>query len=172
MKRRDFILNSSKVAGIITIGSGFVYLSGCTPDRKAYNNLFSVEEVKIMNELGNVIIPPTNNSPGAKEAKVGEFIALIVKDCYPKNEQVRFKKGIKELNRLSQDSFGKNFMQCSKEQRMNIAMQQDQSEDEGFGKLKDMIVSAYLSSKIGATQFFDYYAVPGRYDGCTTERPW
>lgn len=171
MKRRDFIINSSRVIGIITTGSGFVYLSGCTSDQEAYNDLFSSEEVGMMNELGNVIIPPTS-SPGAKEAKVGEFIALIVKDCYPEYEQVRFKEEIQKLNRLSQDSFGKKFMQCSEEQRIKIATQQDQSEDEGFGKLKDMIVSGYLSSKIGATQFFDYYPVPGRYDGCITERPW
>ncbi len=171
MKRRDFIINSSRVIGIITTGSGFVYLSGCTSDHKAYNDLFSIEEVEIMNELGNVIIPPTN-SPDAKEAKVGEFIALIVKDCYPEDEQVRFKEEIKKLNSLSQNSFGRKFVQCSEEQRINIATQQDQSEDEGFGKLKNMIVSGYISSEIGATQFFVYYPVPGRYDGCTTERPW
>ena len=43
---------------------------------------------------------------------------------------------------------------------------------EGYKSIKGLILSAYLSSEIAMTQLFGYYPVPGRFDGCTSNRPW
>lgn len=40
-----------------------------------------------------------------------------------------------------------------------------------FSILKDLTLTGYFTSEIGATQALEYVAVPGRYDGCVTLKP-
>ncbi|SOD95161.1 gluconate 2-dehydrogenase subunit 3 family protein [Spirosoma fluviale] len=40
-----------------------------------------------------------------------------------------------------------------------------------FTMLKDLTLTGYFTSEIGATQALEYVAVPGRYDGCITLKP-
>jgi len=171
MKRKDFLIEGGKIVGILTIGVNMFYLCGCTSNTVMFNRLFSLDEVQLLNELAGIIIPKTD-TPGGKEAKTGEFAAFIVQDCYSKDQQNLFKNGIKKINSLCEKAYGKQFLDCSKKQRTQITEQLDQGGNEEFKKIKNLITSGYLSSKIGATQFSDYYPVPGRYDGCTRTRPW
>ncbi|WP_420146848.1 gluconate 2-dehydrogenase subunit 3 family protein [Spirosoma sp.] len=40
-----------------------------------------------------------------------------------------------------------------------------------YTMLKDLTLTGYFTSEIGATQALEYVAVPGRYDGCVTLKP-
>ncbi|MBC7571914.1 MAG: gluconate 2-dehydrogenase subunit 3 family protein, partial [Spirosoma sp.] len=40
-----------------------------------------------------------------------------------------------------------------------------------FTMLKDLTLTGYFTSEIGATQALEYVAVPGRYDGCVPLKP-
>ncbi len=40
-----------------------------------------------------------------------------------------------------------------------------------FVMLKDLTLTGYFTSEIGATQALEYVAVPGRYDGCVPLKP-
>ncbi len=40
-----------------------------------------------------------------------------------------------------------------------------------FSMLKDLTLTGYFTSEIGATQALEYVAVPGRYDGCVPLKP-
>jgi len=171
MQRREFISKTTKGAGLLICGSMFITANGCTDASKPFNELFTQKEVDLLNQLADVIIPETD-SPGGKAAKVGEFIASVMKDCATEEEQSKFKKGLSLIDQRSKEISGNEFLDCTTSEQTNIAQQLDQEEKEYFPAVKSWIVSGYLTSEIGATQFLKYPQVPGRYDGCTAERPW
>lgn len=169
MQRRAFIINGGKAVGAISLGllSGY---SCQTREVVFFQDGLTPEGIAMINELGEIIIP-TTDTPGAKTAGVGEFIAVIVRDCYSDKDKKEFAESIAEVNKKCDDLFGCDFLKCNQEERLQLVS--EMYEDfPGFKVLKDPIVSAYLSSEVGVTKFFEYHPVPGRYDGCTSVRPW
>lgn len=152
-------------------------------------------------ELADTILP-TTKTPGAKAARVNETIDVILKDCYTAADQQRFVEGLAQTNKLSQEAYGKAFVQLDPQQRIEVvkkleadAKQQlaamnakasasatgaaadSQAPKENkryspfFTMLKDLTLTTYFTSEIGATQALEYVAVPGRYDGCVPLKP-
>lgn len=169
MNRRIFLVKGGKGLGAISLGMLGIY-SCRSNESSAFNEVFSWDEINLINEMGEIIIP-TTDTPGAKAARVGEFIAVVVQDCFSEKERKDCKATLEEVNRSSNDSFGKDFLQCEEQERIALITKMEDG-NEGYKTLKNLILSAYLSSEIGTTQFFNYHPVPGRYDGCTAVRPW
>ncbi len=69
---------------------------------------FSPEDISFLDEVGDTIIPATD-TPGAKDAKIGEFMHTIVRDCYEKADQEIFVDGMGKLNEASKTMNGKYF---------------------------------------------------------------
>lgn len=169
MKRRAFIIKGGMSLGAISLGMLSSY--NCQhPDAPMFNEMLSKKEVSMLNELGEIIIPATD-TPGAKEARVGEFIAVVVQDCYSEEEKSRFKESLAGVNETSNQHFRHDFLDCKKDDRIGLVSILE-AENKDFKSLKDLIVASYLSSETGMTQFYQYHPVPGKYDGCTSERPW
>lgn len=134
MDRRDAVKNMAFLMGgalsATTIG---VFLEGCNaPSTKTSGSLFtefSPDQLKLITEVANIIIPDTS-SPGAKAAGVGPFIALMIKDCYPREAQNAFVKGLDDLEAQSKEEFKKSFLEISLEQRQQL-----------LGKIRDKTVT-------------------------------
>ncbi len=154
----------------LTVGSGMVISYGCQSDPPSAVSMDSSVGIDFLNELGEIIIPKTN-TPGAKDANVGEYIVLVVQDCFSSEEQLEFKSKISDFETACNQLFKRPFLDCSSEERQDLVRKLDVSDD-GFKSLKGLITSAYLSSEIGQSQFFKYNPVPGKYDGCSDVRPW
>lgn len=65
------------------------------------NDLFNQDQVSLLNEIAETIIPATD-TPSAKAAKLGHFMALMVKDCYSPKDQNIFIDGIGKLKFVMQ----------------------------------------------------------------------
>lgn len=171
MKRRAFITKGGILLSTITVGSNFVLTTSCSSDTVAeLSGLVSAKEKRLLNELGAIIIPKTD-TPGAKEAEIAEYIAVIVEDCYSDEDQEKFKLNLSNIEMKCSQMHNRSFLECSQGEREDLVMALEES-DESYRSIKSFITSAYLSSKIGKTEFFDYYQVPGKYDGCSEKRPW
>jgi hypothetical protein len=136
--------------------------------------IFTKAQIKLMNEIAETIIP-TTNTPGAKAAKTGEFIAVIVSDVYAPDKQQLFMEGLVKLDEGCQKRNGKAFMKCKAEARHDYLVELDK-EQKAFEKtkkkeephhyfkvMKDLVTWGYFTSEIGATQALRYVAVPGAY---------
>ena len=75
-------------------------LEGCTYGSSI--SLFNKEYQSLLGAIVEIILPETSESPGAKEANVQYFIALIVEDCYEIENKDRILVG---LNQLLKDGF-------------------------------------------------------------------
>lgn len=114
MDRRELLKMIAVVTGGTVIG-GELFLTGCKTGAKADAG-FSAANISLLDEIGETIIPATT-TPGAKTAQVGEFMKVMVTDCYTQAQQDAFMKGISSLDEACKKMHSKDFMDCSPEQR-------------------------------------------------------
>jgi hypothetical protein len=75
--------------------------------------------------MAETILPKTG-SAGAKEAGVGRFMTVMVNDCYTKEDQEVFHKGIEQLDEACEKMHGHGFMKATPEQRKALLIAVDQ----------------------------------------------
>lgn len=180
MDRRDLLKMVALLTGGVVIG-GEVFLTGCNnADKTATTTAtgaFSNDDIAFLDEVAETILPKTN-TPGAKDAKVGEFMTVMVNDCYTEADQKIFHEGMKKLDEASNKANGASFIKSTAEQRHKLLVDIDKEakdyqkskkpEDPAhyFTMMKQLTLTGFFTSKPGATQALRYEAVPGRYDGC------
>lgn len=164
-----------------TIVGAEMFLSGCTnaPEQNigGAGTNFTNDDIAFLDQVAETILPRTD-TPGAKDAKVGEFMARIVKDCYTEDEQKTFLEGMKKLNDASKAKNGRPFMESTpeqqhdllvdldKEQKAYTATKKEKDPAHYFRMMKELTLWGYFTSEPGATKALRYVAVPGRYEGC------
>ncbi|MFK5121473.1 gluconate 2-dehydrogenase subunit 3 family protein, partial [Klebsiella pneumoniae] len=80
-------------------------------------------------------ILPKTDTPGAKEAKVGAFMTVIVRDCYKPEEAKVFIAGLKKLEEESKKKNNKGFIESSAEERKALLTALD-AEQKAFQEKK------------------------------------
>jgi hypothetical protein len=178
MNRREALNMVALLMGGTIVG-GTVFLEGCkTADKKAVAALpLTAEQIAFLDEVAETIIPATD-TPGAKAAKVGAFMHVMVTDCYDEKDQTIFIDGMGKLDEASETKFKSDFMKLNPEQRKELLTSIDKEardyaskkkkEDPNhyFTLMKQLTLLGYFSSEVGATQALRYVAVPGKYEGC------
>src|ERR1700712_5362851 len=99
MNRREALSSVALLLGGTIIGAE-MFLSGCTNADSKIGTAglnFTGDDVAFLDEVGETIIPKTD-TPGAREAKIGDFMKTIVNDCYPEADQKVFVGGLKKLD--------------------------------------------------------------------------
>jgi len=178
MNRRDAIGRVALIMGGTIIGAEFL-LSGCKPHAAAtLANLFDEDHVAFLDEVADTILPDTASSPGAKAAKVGSFMTVMVRDCYEPADQDIFVKGLGKIDEASNKKFSKNFMDLDatqktalltdldKEQEVYSKAKKPKDPNHYFRMMKELTLFGYFTSEVGATKALRYVPIPGRFDGC------
>jgi len=122
MNRRDAVQYISLLVGGTMIG-GTAFLSGCK-SKTGVSMVFTDADVSLLNEIADTILPDTQ-SPGAKAAKVGQFMTVMVNDCYEAPDQKIFHEGLAKLDDASKDKNGKSFMESTPQQRHDLLVELD-----------------------------------------------
>jgi hypothetical protein len=176
MDRRELLKMITVLTGGAFIG-GELLLSGCKNEPAIGGAAFTPADISFLDEVADTILPATK-SPGAKAAKVGAFMTVMVNDCYEEKDQKIYHEGIGKLNEACIKANGKSFMESSPEKRTTFLtaldkeakdyMKSKKPEDPAhyFTMMKQLTLFGYFTSKEGATQALRYVAVPGRYEGC------
>lgn len=188
MNRREAIRRVAWLMGGAVIG-GSLFLEGCSratapPSVEA---LFHPDQIDFLGDVANAILPPTE-TPGAKEAGVGSFIPVMIKDCYTEAEQNAFTSGLVQIDQKAEALHAHKFQALTLDQQVGVVHVLDQEaktyqkeksgEDPNhfFHLFKQITLLGFFTSEIGATQALRYVQVPGRYDGDITyvkgDRAW
>ncbi len=181
MNRRDMLQRTAVLFGGTLIGADSLFAKNVDwdalengPDAKGIG-LFDKKQIRLLNEIADTIVP-TTNTPGAKAAKVGQFMAVMVSDCYEPDEQKRFMEGLVTLQAASEKANGNAFQKCTPAQRTALlnALDKEQLDYQKrkksgepthyFRVIKDLVLWGYFSSEIGSTQALRYVDIPGRYE--------
>jgi hypothetical protein len=175
MDRRELLKMIGLATGAVVIGGEF-FLTGCKSSPAVGGATFSPADIAFLDEVGDTILPPTK-SPGAKAAQIGQFMTVMVNDCYTKEQQKVFHEGIGKLDEACKASINKSFLDASPEERTEFLKKldaeakdyqnnkKDGEQDHYFTMIKQLTLLGYFTSKPGATEALRYVAVPGKYDG-------
>jgi Gluconate 2-dehydrogenase subunit 3 len=117
MNRRDLLKQIALLTGGAVIG-GELFLTGCKTGPKTVAE-FTPTTISLLDEVAETIIPATS-TPGAKAAKVGEFMKVMVTDCYTQRQQDAFMSGIVQLDKDCEKMHSKSFMECTPDQRKSF----------------------------------------------------
>lgn len=175
---RRISIKSILIAGL---GGGFFY-SGC---RSVFDNseidlesLFRHKE--LIAELAETIIPATA-TPGAKDAKVEDFIIKMILECEEPKTQNKFLSGLRDLQSYSKENYGNTFQNCTLSDRIAILKYYENKtfghgifnkiETKLFGesffyKLKSLTIIGFCTSEVGATKALAYDPIPINYIAC------
>ena len=160
---------------------------------------FTAADVALLDEIAETILPETT-TPGAKAAKTGAFMALMVTDAYAERDQrglprracgsstrraatatgVRVHAGdagaaAARAARRSIASRRRPWTRAS--QRRAIAIRRRKpcrrptSRPHYFRMMKELALLGYFTSEIGMTQAMRYIESPGRFDPCAPHKP-
>lgn len=172
MNRRDALKSVVLMMGGTMIGATAI-LTGCSPERQLKDLNFTPEDLAFLDEIGETIIP-TTDTPGAKATKIGEFMQMMIKDCYDADQQKAFIDGLNALSKDFKAEKGADFMEAKPEDRLAFLNEMNEkfkaSGEERqpivINMLRDLTVLGYFTSEIGATQALRFVEVPGRFDPC------
>ena len=180
MTRKELIKQIAVLTGATVIGGEF-FLSGCKNTDKASTPFFTEEDIRFFDEVAETILPRTN-TPGAKDAQVGKFMASYSTDCYSDEQLQVLKEGIRELNKKSSKINHQFFVDVTDTEKQKVlneadaeakkhneAKEDSKKKEMGphyFTLMKQLAMLGFFTSKPGATQVLRYVPVPGKYLGC------
>jgi hypothetical protein len=143
----------------------------------------------LVTAICDLIIPPTE-TPGAKAARVNEFIDLILTEWYQEEDRKLFLNGLSDVDFRSRDNFGRTFLECSSTQQTQILTQLDAQltglrrpeylrrrggfgppEKQFFYLMKQLTLVGYYTSQIGFEQELQAHIIPLRHAGCVPLEP-
>ena len=134
-------------------------------------------------------IIPATDTPGAKGARVNEFIDVILTEWADAEERKNFLDGLAGVDKQTNDLFGKNFVDASPAQQVTLLRSMDESvatqrtrrmrhgntipeerdkqlRGEFFNVFKSITVHGYYTSEIGFSQELNLQIIPGAQHGC------
>ena len=190
-------MHRRNILKLITIGSAIPLLPGksLTLFRGIHASLPASPKLKILNAhqdatvtaLAELILPQTD-TPGAKAARVNEFIDLIIADWYSPEEQAQFFAGLVDLDVRTQSLFNKTFVEATNGQQSTIvrALGEQMAEEAAalvsapvgyrgstpdpdgnfYFMFRDLTLTGYFTSEIGFTQQLHEEIIPGHFEGC------
>jgi hypothetical protein len=182
MDRREAIRRVAfLMGGTISAPALSGLLGGCKTNTKESAALqsFTPEAKSLVAEIAETMIPETA-TPGAKAAKVEDFIVTMIEDCYPEKDQKVFFSGLDMINKESQAAYKRSFVELQPNERIEILKkveketfasrdkQKDQKEKDPqfYFQFKELALLGYFTSEPGAKQALEYVQVPGSYNGC------
>lgn len=158
------------------ISAGVLILPSCMEDKSKSSVLLKnlsidAEQEKLLEELMDTILPSTD-SPGSKDIYAHLFALKMLDDCYTKENQQKFVKGLDEFMRESRVALNKPFVKAIHSERAsfirNFDSLKDLKENAAFfySTSKKLAIQAYTTSEYFLTKVHVYEMIPSRYHGC------
>jgi hypothetical protein len=150
-------------AGAIIVPPVFQAKSRARKPQPKTGRFFTQTEFAMVDELGELIIPADDHSPGARAAKAAEYIDQRLAESPEEEPKREWREGLKLIDQISNEMNGRSLMQSSPEQRIALLERIAQNEtnpqkpeEKFFVELKSRVAHAYYTSKIGIQNELEY----------------
>jgi hypothetical protein len=165
--------------------------------REIFGGLDSSAKLKALNPHQNATVVamaecilPETDTPGAKSARVNEFIDHILADWYEEKERDAFLAALADVDSRTQKLFGKDFVDASLDQQSGILRalgdemaadvdaletkppgyrgSRPEPQDNFYFRFRQLTLTGYFTSEAGYTQQLHEEIIPGHWDGCVS----
>ena len=185
--RREAIRRVSAMLGGVALVGGSAIWTACAKERGVpptdSAGAFAGRDVAFLDEVADTILPDTEKSPGAKAAKTGAFMAIMVTDCYEPKDQEIFRAGMVKLDEACKTAHGASFLESTPAQRLTLLegidkeaknymdAKKPEEPTHYFRMMKELAMLGFFTSEIGYTKAMRYAESPGRFDPCVPLAP-
>lgn len=173
LNRRDAFRGLALTMGMVSVGfAGPVAAAlpplGWTPA------VLNAEQARALDAAAELIIPKTD-TPGAREAKVPQFVDRAIATYCEKPQAELLKSGLTQMDADARAAHGVVFAALTPAQQVELLTRYDQEAAAArkawkprhfFSVLKEYVTIGYFTSEPGATLALRYDPVPGEYHGC------
>jgi hypothetical protein len=188
MNRRDWL--TALGAALAVPRSDDVLAMGRTlharVSRGAPLQVLSPQQSELVATLAELILPETD-TPGARAARVHEFIDLMLAERFDAADRDRFLAGLADVDTRAKARGAGDFLRAAAAQQLEVLttlddeLAQERDADRAgvkwrgraaapdknfFQRMKWLTLLGYYTSEIGFTQELRAQIIPGRYDGC------
>lgn len=164
----------SALRSFVILSAGIAFMPSCSDEKVkgavALKNLqLSGDQEMLLANLSETILPVKGEAP-ADAAHL--FVLAMVDDCYSKEDQEKFMKGLQAFDELSQKKFSKAFPALSKEQKHELLTTMEGSTKEPgpvfyfYNTTRSLTLQHYTTSKYYLVNVRHFEMAPGRYHGC------
>lgn len=176
MQRRELIQLIAALTGCAFVGRDALWAAGDSPTSLPYSDA----EIEFLDDVADTILP-TTDTPGARDAAVGPFMARYSAACYPPEHIALLKSGIADIDEQMQALHGKGFRPADEQAKILLLTQIDRQAKQHthradaklgdaaphyFTLMKQLTLYGFFTSEPGATRVVRYRPNPGKYKGC------
>jgi hypothetical protein len=180
LDRREALKTLSLITGYtFTAGATSAFLAGCKAEpgkaiTATASSALNADQLAIITEVCERILPKTETI-GAKDAGVPAYIDNAISQVYKKEDAKKFIDALSKFDDVARDKFKNKFTAITddkKDEVLNIlAKEWKANKDKDgyysvFKEMRDLTITGFTTSEVGAKQFFVYDPVPGPYQGC------
>ncbi|KQW68120.1 hypothetical protein ASE17_06580 [Phenylobacterium sp. Root77] len=173
LNRRDAFRGLALTMGMVSVGfAGPV--AAALPPLAWTPTALDAEQARALDAIAELIVPKTD-TPGAREAKVPQFVDRTIATYLPPAQADLLKAGLTQVDADARAAHGVVFAALKPEQQAQILTRYDQEAAAArkawkprhfFSVLKEYVTIGYFTSEPGATLALNYDPVPGEYRGC------
>jgi hypothetical protein len=169
LTRRQMVQRMAMAIGG-TLVAPTVLLESCSFDPDT--STAGPERLAVLDAIAETIIPRTKTA-GARDAQIGAFIDVMIRDCYYPDMQEKLNTGIQEIAVKGKKELGTAFEEATQSDREAFLTIYDeaaaQDGEHFFRTLKELTILGYFTSEEAATDgVVNYNPVPMKYDPCLT----
>jgi hypothetical protein len=176
MQRRELIQLIAAVTSCAFVGHDALWAVDSPQSPLPYSD----SDVDFFDDVADTILP-TTDTPGARDAAVGQFIARYSTACYPPEHIALLKSGISDIDAQMQILQGNGFRRANEVAKTTLLQRIDhQAKDHArladaksgdhsphyFTLMKQLTLYGFFTSEPGATRVVRYRPNPGKYKGC------
>ena len=178
MKRKTAI---KSILALVTLGASSGALFEFLKHRESIPLHLLPQKKELIAELAETIIPRTD-TPGARDAKVEDFIIKMISENADAKTQNSFLAGLASLEHYTYNNYQKQFINCNAVQKAEVLKHFEEKETYSldilnkvskkllgpsfFYQLRDLTVEGYCTSSLGATKGMAYDYIPVNYEAC------
>lgn len=174
LSRRDILKDAATVIGGSVLASHlgpFTIRAALAAAADAAPVFFSADQFSMIESMAELIIPETD-TPGAIDAGVPHFIDLMMAEWASDVRQTRYRQGLGDIDSRARQLGAADYLSADPGDRLDLLSALDReahaesASASFFREFKQMVLFAYYSSEVGATQELQYEPMPGRYRAC------
>jgi hypothetical protein len=159
--RREAVLRVTAMLGGVALIGGSSLLTGCRAENAGMtagagaDSTYTPDDIAFLDEVAETILPQTS-TPGAKAAKTGAFMAMMVRDSYYPKDRKIFRDGMGKIDDATQKAYKTTFMKATPEQRLAVLTDIDKEQkainDARSEARKKRTLANLTDQKQGSTQ--------------------
>ncbi|HYL01224.1 MAG TPA: gluconate 2-dehydrogenase subunit 3 family protein [Steroidobacteraceae bacterium] len=176
MDRRELLQMIAAVTGCALVANDELWASADPQSPLPYSGA----DVDLLDDVAETILPRTD-TPGARDAAVGPFIARYSAACYPPERIALLQAGLRDIDAQMRSLHGTGFRQASRQAQESLLVEIDRQAKAHaraadaaaggdpphyFTLIKQLTLLGFFTSEPGETRVARYRPVPGRYQGC------